>query len=475
METRNAKRKREEIENYDPILEEELTLSQLNAIVDEINGYIAREDEIEDVHIEVGEDPTGHQLQSNLTNEIVELNATNEATKIIDASADVIDSSPEEEEEYIVNDMYLNHFTTLPKKDEIVFLYIATHGMYPVMDDFTYDIFHCPVSKVIRLQYAPLGTLATMFGISEELSIQIDLTDALAPTLTDVNVKQSILNKLFEIANNNKKDPKMLLNYPPDPLEERLMRRNIHKSNTVITNKLGEQMLNKLYLVDSSGEGLGITILFDVTFKLPDIFFSENIESFNYLVEQEIIGQRFLTKGNYNKETREITYYANSELLSCPYFHVFNIIDSDDGDDGDDNGPHYFTGYATHDMTKVNMLPRITTKQLFRYFQYSDMVVNLDYTCSSLNFSDSLKQKLKKRGKTTYTKKINKELINRQPGAPRGGHIQKTKKRRTKKRRTTKRQTTKRQTTKRRKNKQRRKKQRKDKKKKQRKTANKRK
>jgi hypothetical protein len=317
-------------------------------------------------------------------------------------------------------------------KDNIVVIYIANHGNYDVNNEFKYKIIECPVKKLIRLQYAPYNTcawadnalrLTTYDNLRRELSVNF------YDSITD---ESEIIHRLTVIGEKNKTAQEITEdNYAQKGIELGIadetkinLEENIKKSNAVLTNYFGDELIDKRYNIDHT-DLRGIPILFNVTFRLPDIFFS-NSDLKNYLTSV-IQPQRNYLIGQYNESTQEITYMANTELLSCPFFSMFANIT---------NGIRQEIGFSIVDglpLTRRPMIDSVTTEIIYKYFQYADMVINLDYSCSRFKYSDKAEEQLQN---PDALDKIN-ALQN--PIGARGGH-KKTKKR-TNKRRPSKRRT----------------------------------
>ncbi len=360
----------------------------------------------------------------------------------------------------------------IPKQPEIAILFMNNHGKYNIDENLEYDIIKCPVNKLIRYQYSPYGTCALVSHetfLSNYVNVHnalISPTSDMADGYTSIKNETKIVQKLRLLGEELKRGEHIAKDfYKINNLKRKFLgqtmintKENIEKSNKVFIDLLGQELINKTYEIhketakkepdDTLSETSltenktnvvkilnGVSVLFNVTFRLPDIFFTNHkldelkvrISSFVYPI------------GIYNDLTHEITYMANTELLSCPFFWLFielQFPDSVTPDTPDTPGRGWtiVNGPPLPGDEKRPMIFRYTTEMICSYFQHIDMLVTLDYGCGSWRFNPEAKEKLKDRvllNKTTN--RLSKPL-----GA-RGGR-KKTKKR-TNKRRLSKRRT----------------------------------
>ena len=410
------KRKREPYVADD--LHNQLALLKLNDIVDKTNAHI------EDVQIMVGEVPNAVVHDPVLVDAIVKLNASTIVhDELIVTKADTIVQP-------------LRHFTAPPKPNQIVYLFILRHGGYKINPNLTYNIVECPVSNLIRLQYAPYGACAFYNNIDAR-KIYFDLCRTILPhalaSFDDLStLKENILRTTSIIANTNKESPIATTDYYSTirtlPIGQQNMYHNISNSNAVLTNKLGDKLLDKTYEVDNKLDDTesGMPILYTVMFKLPDIFFDTKINEARLLREVTYYTSNppIYQIGEYNVETQIITYQANTELWSCPFFQLFVSL----------LGVKYTLAVA-FSWTKPGvwrpMIDKITSDVVFRYFQYADMIVLFDYSCSSFIYDETTYEQLQQNNE--HLIKIKDTLFTRKPGEPRGGHTRRTKRRQTNK------------------------------------------
>jgi hypothetical protein len=332
-----------------------------------------------------------------------------------------------------------------------VFLFVLKHGGYKINQDYAYDIVKCPVQHLIRLQFAPLGACTVLLS-------DADGGQQLYPTLLEekdqlTNPKLSeadILKRMTEIADigKNLKMAKVV----PEDVElfvlpgQRKMNDHLDESNIIVETRLGDNMLNKIYTIEldpihPDHRFCGIPVLFDVTFKLPDIF-KHNAPQLEALITHlSSYPPRPFSIGEYNATTGEITYRAETELLSCPYFEYFLFLNKEP-----------FEFYKAVSLTKNNngtyeprpMIHEVSSDMVFRYFQYANMVVHFDFSCSFFVFDEDTNKELSTLNPAdVYALLDSKGLYTRNPGDPRGGKTKRTNKRmkrRRRRRRTVKRQ-----------------------------------
>jgi hypothetical protein len=364
-----------------------------------------------------------------------------------------------------ISSKVLNLFSSLPKKNEIAIIFVANHGGYHINNKLGIKIIECPIKKLIRLQYSPYGTCSWSSNIdrinnyvnlhntfnnrltsSTSDSLEISKTHnehvlivPQNPTgYTSIKDKHLILEKLSLIGEQNKGTDVIVEDFytktktKPNKFGESKINLNAKKSNKVLENSLGDKLYDKLYDVSNDGELRGISVLFNVTFKLPDICFTpENELKLTQLLQNA--PPSYLI-GRYNTTTSEITYIANTELLSCPFFKMFAEID-------DPIQHNIIDAYSIFDDKNKPilrpMINTISTETIYRYFQYVDMFVNIDYSCSSFSFEDKIEHRLHKMGKKRGTKILTRFRKNIEKNNLRGGL--KTRKQHSKRRINTKR------------------------------------
>jgi hypothetical protein len=312
-----------------------------------------------------------------------------------------------------------------------VCFFITRHGGYDITN-LKYNIETCEVNNLIRYTYSPKGTC----GWSNHF-FDINNYKILYDTLNNITNYDEIITKLDILANINKSSKRTitdyheLYNHSVKPLNEKLCKSKNH--NRIFLNNLGDVILNKFYETDNKDNVTsGVAILFDITFRLPDIFFAsnENIALLDniltapwqkYLSKQHNAYYWFNTEtgerswqnpsiklgfktGIYNKRTQMITYESNTELVSCPYFieyvkltnkiTTFNnsksIVDDLNVEDPEAT---YINNSEIPTGLKRKMLHYFTSNDIYGYFKYVNTVVSIDYSCGSFKTRNEIDYK----------------------------------------------------------------------------------
>lgn len=403
------------------------TLEQLNAIVEESNKSY-------DVPLPVGEPLDTDRIPTDLETAVEALNASITENDIQTISVDTSADHP------------LPSFTEVPNKNANVFLFVHKHGGYKITSNYTYHVIECPVQHLIRLQYAPYGTCALM---SRELNGMEKYNNLLQHRLD--RSESTILDDIHEIAEQSKGDLYAKIDIEQVGLTmdigDRKMKDHLDEIGTVVETRLGNKMLNKRYYTELNPiypefRFCGIPVLLDVTFKLPDIF--QHAPRLQELITYLSSYPPHFSIGECHADTGQITYRAETELLSCPFFQYFLYL----------NEVPYHIPYAVS-WTKNNngtyeprpMVFEVFSDMLFRYFQYANMVALFDYSCSQFVFTEASYKELSrfKSKNIVHDMLFTKGLYTRKSNDPKGGKMIKrtNKKRRTvkkKKRQTYKRQ-----------------------------------
>jgi hypothetical protein len=355
-----------------------------------------------------------------------------------------------------INKIYpLHTFSQLPTNTSIAVVFITKHGGYDVEKDkktnrFTIETVPCPVKNLIRLQLAPHGTCSWAnpeSNFRDFSYIYCKLTNASIPQfhkfkepqqpLIPVNddMLKLIINELEKSATILTSMEQCITDYhteqgKPLSVGEKRISKKLQCAGKVRGNKLGDLLINKEYQLDLSGDTTsGILIMFNVTFKLPDIFFIDDnttpVDLFTALLTQ--INSSPITAykiGRYNRADNTITYDAMTELMSCPFFQLYVTL-FENISKPQENGMNNFAGIIKNDgisfdnsfytrqydgmVTNIDcslidsfsypqitlssekrpMLFEVNTKILYSYFQYCNTFVNVDLSCGSFAFPDN--------------------------------------------------------------------------------------
>jgi hypothetical protein len=357
----------------------------------------------------------------------------------------------------------LHKFTEPPTDTSIAVVFITKHGGYEVFNDsvkkrLTIESFPCPVKNLIRLQLAPHGTCSwatPSTNFRDFSNIYCNLLKTNIPQFHRVEAEQQPLNAvndqmiqtIIHSLNESAKfitstelcttDYHAIQGNSPAVGEHKICEKLKYAGKTR-QNQLGDLLLNKEYQIDlEKTKTSGILIMFKVSFKLPDIFFTDGepsvpVDSFADLLSSlsspvPVFAYKI---GVYNNVNKTITYNAMTELMSCPFFQLYvklfeqkytnghpkydtiekdgisfdngaylqdmrpygnitgNIVGIDCNDPATQShrdSPTYFSRYTTRPM-----LYEVNTKILYSYFQYSNTFVNIDLSCSFFIFTDAL-------------------------------------------------------------------------------------
>jgi hypothetical protein len=303
----------------------------------------------------------------------------------------------------------------------ILFLFITKHGGYEIVN-FKYKIDLCEVNNLIRYTYAPKGACSWGSHPSNVYDYK-ELHDS----LKNLNNYTDILTELNLLADCNKKSDLIKNNYreingmKKDILEKDICKTKTH--NKIFTNNLGDFIINKSFSLHLDNDMTsGFVILFDVSFRLPDIFFAkeENIDLIKDILKKE---NRFRFKiGKIDIPSKTITYEGNTELTSCPYFKAYlhfsganwsltpaySLSDDFDLIDGELIPKDPVT--ISPKGTSRGMANYVTSKDIYGYFKYVNIVVNIDYSCGSFVAYNTLNKvnSFNKLGKVKCSKKLRK-------------------------------------------------------------------
>jgi surface protein len=394
-------------------------------IVEQLNEIVEESNKSYDEPLPVGEPLDTAGIPTDLETAVEALNAsiTNENISTISKNTSA--------------DHPLPSFTEVPHKNANVFLFVLRHGGYAINPDYTYNVVECPVQHLIRLQYAPYGTCSIF---TDKFTGMEKYNNLLQHRLDRSDFGEStILDDIHEIAEQSKgySDARLDVEHLglTMGLGTRKIKDHLDEIGTLVETRLGDKMLNKTYYTDLNPihpryRFCGIPILYDVTFKLPDIF--QHAPQLQELITYLSSNPLPFSIGEYNVDTGEITYRAETELLSCLFFQYFLYL----------NEVPYHVPNAVS-LTKNNngtyeprpMVYEISSDMVFRYFQYANMVVLFDYSCSSFVFTEASYKELSRFKSKNFVHDIlfTKGLYTRKSNDPKGGKIIKrtNKKRRT--------------------------------------------
>jgi hypothetical protein len=332
------------------------------------------------------------------------------------------------------------------------FIYISRHGGYDLNKRVFYkknrrhvsvgiDVIPCPVPHLYRLITAPIASctwgslkvdtynyIVSYIFLKKLINDNIDIVD-------NIDIDSDVLkNTLEELAKYNRTSEENKIDYyakynkTPDRFEKKICRM---KTNFVIENKIGDDIFNKTYEVDTKGELSGISIMFNTTFRLPDILFDEqnSIKLQAQVLELENNPNIFRQRVDIRRQT--ITYKANSELLDCPIFNMYVYIitkQTKQIEESHSNSDYMIinnnllnsfnrpTNDTEFEELKKNVknnwrfvcplnpkkdVPKRTRKLLFEvdnflvygYFQYVKKLVHVDMSCAALMVPHALKSK----------------------------------------------------------------------------------
>lgn len=297
----------------------------------------------------------------------------------------------------------LKIFTSVPPPETIVVLFITKHGGYIVNstknDRLDISTIPCPVKNLIRYQLAPHGTCSwgtvksdyNNFNIFHKILSEGELTENI------------VLNKLKRIPEILIKTPDITTDFFKQQnitkkIGEEKITKKIHLSNQINSINYGDLLLNKVYQLDNSNKKIsGILIMFTVTFLLPDIFF-ENYSNMTRLNDVINSSPNYVYKiGIYNDDNKTITYNANTELTSCPYFQLYTELWDGvkpkllDAVSLDNAGINTQTLMDTHEQPLIRpMIYEIESDILYTYFQYVNTLVNIDLSCGSFMYPENV-------------------------------------------------------------------------------------
>lgn len=251
-------------------------------------------------------------------------------------------------------------FTTQPQPPirsfipatNIACLFISKHGGYDVFKNYETKTLEiqtelCPVENLIRYQYTPLGACGwgdiytdyeyfwdsykkLEFMTNQSLTIE----DKRKMSITQLNSLVPLLSEHYDIITDFYKRQMLKKEYG-----EPKICNNIHKSNKITMIHKNHLLLNKKYHIETNDniENIkltsGILIMYDLTFKLPDIFFEPGTEFQEIptpIYELKILTDKInnniyqltFKHGTYNNNGT-ISYTGLTELTSCPYFMLF--------------------------------------------------------------------------------------------------------------------------------------------------------
>lgn len=346
----------------------------------------------------------------------------------------------------------------------IACLFISKHGGYDVykqlndkkVETFIIQTEVCPVENLIRYQYAPHGSCGwgnlytdyeyywdsykllefmtnPSLSIEEKRNKSIEQLNTLVPILSE---HRDTVTDYYKV-NKEKKyyaEPKICT--------------NIHKSNKLTVIHKNQLFLNKNYQIDTSKYmnnikmSSGILIMYDVTFKLPELFFEPGTElqeiptpinEFKMLIDN-LTNKRYVFSfkhGTYNNNGT-ISYTGSTELMSCPYFLLYLKLyelgpKSDTVDEfaftdielkygiSLDNKKNIYNDIVmnkiknrkTNEITdsildikeKRMMVYEINNIHVYSYMKHVNTVINLDFTCSIFNVQNRKKMLRTKYGK----------------------------------------------------------------------------
>jgi hypothetical protein len=268
-----------------------------------------------------------------------------------------------------------------------VFLFIARHGIYQI-PNIKYHIAPCEVNNLIMYSHAPKGACSWSnhhLDVCRYTRLYNDLRDVSDVTQSNI---ESLTSKLNTLARNNQCD----VNYhETQQVAVRYPNRDIYfhsdDANRITFSHLGDYIVNKMYVTETEKNlTSGVAILFDITFRLPDIFFKSDKNRTILNNALSVNWQKNFKTGIYNESTQMITYEKNTELLSCPYFiayltlfyrtvtivDAYSIVDSID----DRTGPI---------TVRRKMLYNCYSYDIYSYFKYVNTVVNIDFSCGAFD------------------------------------------------------------------------------------------
>jgi hypothetical protein len=348
---------------------------------------------------------------------------------------------------------FFTPFQETPKQTAVI--YIANHGGYYFENNLLFKTFKCPILNSIRLKYSPFATCAW-----NTLPNQIQQITNIITNLKDVATNKSnitdspcaIVENIKHIKEYNlshpflRQDQGKITNTKPDA-EELKIHHNIKSSNEIVVNEVGDLIVNKTYITDINNDPSGIFFLFDVEFRLPDVFFElQNESELNKLTEftnginnaesrfEEKIGKYSI--GKYNTTTKTIKYNANTELLSCPFFMLylnFVFVNNDDNIVKAISLSEYINATTETIISYREMIYKVDSVHIYNYLKYVNVFVNLDYSCAALMFPNEIKEKIKKMNKISRRQYIKRILNSVKVSGVKGGKNN-TNRRRTKRR-----------------------------------------
>jgi len=311
---------------------------------------------------------------------------------------------------------YLDPFLYMPTGT--VFLFIARHGGYDI-PDMKYQILPCEVNNLITYTHAPKGTCSWGhhdLDVCRYTDLYDKLRDVSDVTPSNIDIVKGILNGISIKNQCNDFDYhekyQLAVRYPNTNIF------NSSDTNRITFSHFGDYIVNKRYTTETKKDlTSGVAILFDITFRLPDIFFNsdENMSILNAVLislswqknlskthnayywfntrtgdrtwnDPTKTGEGMWTKtGIYNETTQMITYEKNTELLSCPYFIAYvKLLYGDFSDNIVD--AYSIVDNKTGPITvRRKMLFKCYSYDIYSYFKYVNTVVNIDFSCGEFN------------------------------------------------------------------------------------------
>jgi hypothetical protein len=351
------------------------------------------------------------------------------------------------------------------------FIIISRHGGYDLNKKkhtnqknvyLDIDVINCPVPHLYRLISAPIAACSwgnDDFDIDQYVASYTYLEE-FRNNNDNIDVDR-LKNALEDISNYNNAH----YNFIKDIHSENQMKLGsfekkickMKNSNLVIENRLGDRILNKQYQADKYTLS-GIVIMFNITFRLPDILFETHPLNFFSKLEKRATklkvdnDQKFRQRVDIVNKT--ITYKANTELLDCPIFNLYvNILINQKGYNNITvfikeapsfsdylnineilrpqnvrNNFETFTEYIDGvrdfvsppaDRIAKNSYPKgrrhliyeLDNFLLYSYFQYLKNLVHIDLSCGSLMLNDFLDKNPKQYGKhSKHFKELMKKI-----------------------------------------------------------------
>lgn len=310
----------------------------------------------------------------------------------------------------------------------VVVIHVARHGGYDVHinNDKKLDVaaVACPVSNLIRYQYAAMGTCSwssNQLSYKDMLMFWYNLSNTISQYHhTDPDKIKKIIGVLeteqFRLSN----DPHINADHYDSmnikmQLGEKKLCNYLQHSNKITHIEMGQLYLDKGYQIDLKQMVSGIIIFYRTTFRLHDLFFNEDGTEIPELIHLQNSSLPDYNIGAYDSITKFITYEPMSELLACPFFMLYIKLHKLGADltatrfdytdppyDPSTSGLIYklFDGISfDNNLTKAlfnktkptgwdnedvrNMVGEVNTDIVYSYFKNVDTVVNIDLSCAA--------------------------------------------------------------------------------------------